>query len=311
MLLVSPQSGSEERFDDITCCLLQHPSSHLIGVYDASVSATPFIVHSTPESTLAEWTHPCDEVDVLALGSALAAGLASLHAEGLAHGHLHPGAVTIDRAGQPLLSPWPLALPPAGWEGRPGELAADPEDAAGASPAEDVRRLGALLLSVLAGPPLFSAEQQANLQEELRVRAPLAVHIVGRAMMPGDDGGYASAADVQGECAAAARRRTARRRGRTRRLGFRGTFRSSPATEGAARGGHTRAGRCHRRGRGCGLGRRSLTGALSPGSVPGLHDAVAHARAARDARVQRPVGPAPATAVAASRRDPRPTSPSA
>ncbi|MEE1938797.1 hypothetical protein V1L54_05115 [Streptomyces sp. TRM 70361] len=83
---------------------------------------------------------PPPEAVVRALGAALAHGLAELHAAGVVHGALRPGAVLV-AADRPRLADCALLLDSA---------AADDGDAL--RPADDVAGLGALLARLAGGP---------------------------------------------------------------------------------------------------------------------------------------------------------------
>ncbi len=201
VLVVTPEPGCDERFAALAGAVLDRSSSHLVGLYDIGATADDFVVFGVPAATLSDEQVPREEEDVLLAGRALGDALEALHERGIVHGDLHPGSVVLAGSGDPALSPWPLAPRPHNWSG-PGGFATDPDEPRDVSTRDDVRALGAVLLGALAGPPLLSSEQVANIERELAGRAPNAVTIADRALTPPAGGGYAVAAELRDDCAA-------------------------------------------------------------------------------------------------------------
>jgi hypothetical protein len=202
VLVVMPEPGCDRRFAVLAGAILDRSSAHLVGLYDIGATAGDFVVFGVPVATLSDEQAPREEEDVLAAGHALGDALESLHQRGVVHGDLHPGSVVVAESGEAALSPWPLAPRPQNWSG-PGGFGSDPDEPHDVSARDDVRALGAVLLGALAGPPVLSSEQVGNIQRELAVRAPNAVAIADRALTPPADGGYAVAAELRDDCAAA------------------------------------------------------------------------------------------------------------
>ncbi len=201
VLVVTPEPGCEERFAALAGAVLDRSSSHLVGLYDIGATTDEFVVFGVPAATLSDEQAPREEGDVLIAGRALGDALEALHERGIVHGDLHPGSVVVAGSGGAALSPWPLAPRPHNWSG-PGGFGTDPDEPRDVSTRDDVRALGAVLLGALAGPPLLSSEQIANIERELAGRAPNAVTIADRALTPPACGGYAVAAEVRDDCAA-------------------------------------------------------------------------------------------------------------
>ncbi len=201
VLVVTPEPGCDERFAALAGAVLDRSSSHLVGLYDIGARTDDFVVFGVPAATLSDERAPREEEDVLLAGRALGDALETLHERGIVHGDLHPGSVVLAGSGEPALSPWPLAPRPHNWSG-PGGFGTDPDEARTVSTRDDLRALGALLLGALAGPPVLSSEQVANIQRELAGRAPNAVTIADRALTPPAGGGYAVAAELRDDCAA-------------------------------------------------------------------------------------------------------------
>ena len=201
VLVVTPEPGCDERFAALAGAVLDRSSSHLVGLYDIGARTDDFVVFGVPAATLSDERAPREEEDVLLAGRALGDALETLHERGIVHGDLHPGSVVLAGSGEPALSPWPLAPRPHNWSG-PGGFGTDPDEARTVSTRDDLRALGALLLGALAGPPVLSSEQVANIQRELVGRAPNAVTIADRALTPPAGGGYAVAAELRDDCAA-------------------------------------------------------------------------------------------------------------
>jgi serine/threonine-protein kinase len=201
VLVVTPEPGCDERFAALAGAVLDRSSSHLVGLYDIGATADDFVVFGVPAATLSDEQAPREEEDVLLAGRALGDALEALHERGVVHGDLHPGSVVMAGSGDAALSPWPLAPRPHNWSG-PGGFGTDPDEPRVVSPRDDVRALGAVLLGALAGPPVLSSEQVANIERELAGRAPNAVTIADRALTSPARGGYAVAAEVRDDCAA-------------------------------------------------------------------------------------------------------------
>jgi serine/threonine-protein kinase len=202
VLVVTPEPGCDERFAALAAAVLDRSCSHLVGLYDIGATTDDFVVFAVPAATLSDAQAPYEEEDVLLAGRALGDALETLHERGIVHGDLHPGSVVVAGSGDAALSPWPLAPRPYNWSG-PGGFGTDPDESRNVSTRDDVRALGALLLGALAGPPVLSSEQVANIERELAGRAPNAVTIADRALTPPDGGGYAGAAELRDDCVAA------------------------------------------------------------------------------------------------------------
>lgn len=202
VLVVTPEPGCDERFAELAGAVLDRSSSHLAGLYDIGAATGDFVVFDVPAATLADERAPREEEDVLVAGRALGDALEALHERGVVHGDLHPGSVVMAESGHTALSPWPLAARPPNWSG-PGGFGTDPDEPHDVSARDDVRALGAVLLGALAGPPVLSSEQVKNIEHELAGRAPNAVTIADRALTPPSGGGYAGAAELRDDCAAA------------------------------------------------------------------------------------------------------------
>lgn len=202
VLVVTPEPGCEKRFAALAGAVLDRSSSHFVSLYDIGASAEDFVVFGVPPATLSDERSPREEEDVLVAGRALGDALEALHERGVVHGDLHPGSVVMAESGEAALSPWPLAPRPHNWSG-PGGFGTDPDEPHDVSARDDVRALGAVLLGALAGPPVLSSEQVGNIERELAGRAPNAVTIADRALTPSADGGYAVAAELRDDCAAA------------------------------------------------------------------------------------------------------------
>lgn len=201
VLVVTPEPGCDERFAALAGAVLDRSSAHLVGLYDIGTTTRDFVVFGVPTATLSDEPAPREEEDVLVAGRALGDALAALHERGVLHGDLHPGSVVMAESGDAALSPWPLAPRPYNWSG-PGGFGTDPDEPRDISARDDVRALGAVLLGALAGPPVLSSQQVANLERELAGRAPDAVTIADRALTSPARGGYAVAAELRDDCAA-------------------------------------------------------------------------------------------------------------
>ncbi|HWD53596.1 MAG TPA: hypothetical protein VG346_00675 [Acidimicrobiales bacterium] len=202
VLVVMPEPGCGTRFAALARAVVDHASAHLLGLYDIGNTLDQFVVFGVPAATFSEDRAPREEEDVLVAGRDLGDALDALHERGVVHGDLHPGSVAVTESGVAALSPWPLAPRPQNWSG-PGGFGGDPEEWRDVAVGDDVRALGAVLLGALAGPPVLSSEQIGNVERELADRAPSAVAIAGRALTPPTRGGYADAAEVRDDCAAA------------------------------------------------------------------------------------------------------------
>jgi serine/threonine-protein kinase len=201
VLVVTPEPGCDEQFAALAGAVLDRSSSHLVGFYDIGATTDDFVVFAVPAATLSDEQAPREEEDVLLAGLALGDALEALHERGIVHGDLHPGSVIMGGSGGAALSPWPLAPRPRNWSG-PGGFGTDPDEPRYVSTRDDMRALGAVLLGALAGPPVLSSEQVANIERELAGRAPNAVTIADRALTPPGRGGYAVAAELRDDCAA-------------------------------------------------------------------------------------------------------------
>jgi serine/threonine-protein kinase len=201
VLVVTPEPGCDERFAALAGAVLDRSSPHLAGLYDIGPTTADFVVFGVPAATLSDEQAPGEEEDVLVAGRALGDALEALHERGVVHGDLHPGSVVVTQSGDATLSPWPLAPRPQNWSG-PGGFGSDPQEPRDITARDDVRALGAVLLGALAGPPVLSSEQIANIERELAGRAPNAVAIADRAFRPPAGGGYAVAAELRDDCAA-------------------------------------------------------------------------------------------------------------
>jgi eukaryotic-like serine/threonine-protein kinase len=201
VLVVTPEPGFDKRFAALAGAVLDQSSVHLVGLYDIGTTTSDFAVFGVP-ATLSDERVPREEEDVLVAGRALGDALEALHERGGLHGDLHPGSVVLTESGDVALSPWPLAPRPHNWSG-PGGFGVGPHEPRAVSARDDVRALGAVLLEALAGPPVLSSEQVENLKRELAGRAPDAVTIADRALTSPARGGYALAAELRDDCAAA------------------------------------------------------------------------------------------------------------
>jgi serine/threonine-protein kinase len=201
VLVVTPEPGCDERFAALAGAVLDRSSPHLAGLYDIGRTTADFVVFGVPTATLSDEQAPGEEEGVLVAGRALGDALEALHERGVVHGDLHPGSVVVTESGDATLSPWPLAPRPQNWSG-PGGFGSDPQEPRDISARNDLRALGAVLLGALAGPPVLSSEQIANIERELAGRAPNAVAIADRAFRPPAGGGYAVAAELRDDCAA-------------------------------------------------------------------------------------------------------------
>ena len=185
VLVVTPEPGCDERFAALAGAVLDRSSSHLVGLYDIGARTDDFVVFGVPAATLSDERAPREEEDVLLAGRALGDALETLHERGIVHGDLHPGSVVLAGSGEPALSPWPLAPRPHNWSG-PGGFGTDPDEARTVSTRDDLRALGALLLGALAGPPVLSSEQVANIATRTgRARAECGDHRRPRAHAAG------------------------------------------------------------------------------------------------------------------------------
>lgn len=202
VLVVTPEREFNARFTRLADALLDRSSAHLVGLYDFGTLPHDFVVFGVPSATLSDEQTPREEEDVLIAGRALGDALDALHERGIVHGDLHPGSVAVAESGDTALSPWPLSPRPANWCG-PGGFGSDPDERRHLSAHDDLRALGAVLLGSLAGPPVLSSEQVANLERELSGRAPNAVAIADRALTPPTRGGYDDAAQLRDDCATA------------------------------------------------------------------------------------------------------------
>jgi len=131
-----------------------------------------FVTFELPRATLASslTRGPGDAGSVRALALALAATIGELHERGAVHGRLHPGAVCLDRTGEPQLALAPVAPAPPGWGGETAWVASEQLRALEPSVEGDVWALGAVLLSVLVGtgPGPLGEAATAELADHLR-----------------------------------------------------------------------------------------------------------------------------------------------
>ncbi|HEX4219016.1 MAG TPA: hypothetical protein VHZ02_11640, partial [Acidimicrobiales bacterium] len=177
-----------------------HP--HLIATYDHGIEdGRPFVAFRRPPSDLATELAlaPFAAGRVAQMGASLSSALESLHRAHLRLEALHPGHVGVDADGTVRLSPWPLALPPAGWGGEGAW--SPPESLAGATPSNtgDIWSLGAVLLSALigTGPGELSATDTDDLAHRLRsVADPTLLDAVGTSMAIDPSRRFASAGDM-------------------------------------------------------------------------------------------------------------------
>jgi serine/threonine protein kinase len=177
-----------------------HP--HLISTYDGGVDgARSFVAFHRPPSDLATELAlaPFPAGRVAQMGADLSSALETLHRSRIQLGGLHPGHVGVDADGSALLSPWPLAPPPAGWG---GEAAwSPPEVVSGAAPSTtgDIWSLGAVLLSALigTGPGQLSTADTNELVDRLRAAAdPALLDAVGTSMDADPARRFASGGDM-------------------------------------------------------------------------------------------------------------------
>lgn len=150
---------------------LAHP--YVLPVLDAGRDRDrDFVVFELPYDTLSEALKAgrFSAAKVRSLALELARALESLHALGVVHGALHPGAVGLDVSGSVRLALVPLAPAPPGWGGERAWVASEVLESGSCSAEGDIFGFGAILLSALvgSGPGAIDRHGTASLADWLR-----------------------------------------------------------------------------------------------------------------------------------------------